>query len=96
MAAGIQAAVDLAEDNQGVVDQAAAGHKRDGSAVQGIQDALGAAHSQEEDLAEVLAGAMHQEESFQAGTCLLQAEEPVLVETFQQELPSRKTRGWLI
>jgi hypothetical protein len=96
MAADIQAAVDLAEDNQEVADQAAAGHMQDGSAVQGIQDALGAAHSQEEDLAEVLAGAMHQEESFQAGTCLLQAEEPVLVETFQQELPSRKTRGWLI
>jgi hypothetical protein len=93
MAADIQAAVDLAEDNQEVADQAAAGHMQGGSVVQGIQDALGAAHSQEEDQAEVLAEVMRQEGSFQAGMCLLQAEEQVLVETFQQELPFQKTRG---
>ncbi len=97
MAAGIQAAVDLAEDNQGVVDRAAAGHMQDGSAaVQGIQDALGAAHNQEEDPAEELAEVMHQEESFQAGMCLLQAEEPFLVETFQQELPFAHVVGFKI
>ncbi len=96
MAAGIPAAVDLAEDNQEVADQAVAGHMRDGSAVlvQGIQDALGAAHNQEEVPAEVLVGAMQQEGSFQAGMCLPQAEEPFLVETFQQELPFASTRGW--
>jgi hypothetical protein len=94
MAADIQVAVDLAVDNREVADQAAAAHKRDGRAVQGIQDVLGAVHSQGEDLAEELAAAMRQEGSFQGGMCLPQAEEPSLVETFQQELPLRSTRGW--
>ncbi len=87
MAADIQAAVDLAEDSQEVADQAAAGHMGDGRAVQGIQDALGAAHSQEEHPAEELAEVMHQEESFLEGKCLRLAGEPFLVEKFQQEPP---------